>query len=225
MDKKYENLIPEIEELLSKYRTKWQLNSLHWIDYDDVCQIIRTHIYKKWHLWDQERAFKPWASILISNQIKNLVRNHYSNFAKPCLKCPYYLGGEECSWTKSGEQDVSCADFSKWKDKKEAAYNLRIASSLEDASQAHDAFYHEEPDYDQKIDKIHKLVMNQLNEKHKQIYKMLYIEHIDEKHVAQKFGFKKDTSKRKTPRYKQINNLKKKFYLLAVNIIKEDDLI
>ena len=67
--------------------------------------------------------------------------------------------------------------------------------------------------------------MNQLNEKHKQIYKMLYIEHIDEKHVAQKFGFKKDTSKRKTPRYKQINNLKKKFYLLAVNIIKEDDLI
>mgnify|MGYP001168246834 CR=1 FL=1 len=40
MDKRYEDLIPEIEELLSRYRTKWQLNSIAWLDYDDVSQII-----------------------------------------------------------------------------------------------------------------------------------------------------------------------------------------
>ena len=44
-----------------------------------------------------------------------------------------------------------------------------------------------------------------------------------EEAVAVKFGFKKDPSKRKTIRYKQINNLKKKFRVLASKLIKEED--
>ena len=47
---------------------------------------------------------------------------------------------------------------------------------------------------------------------------------MDETKVAKKFGFKRDTSKRKTPRYKQINNLKKKFYTIAAKLVKEEDL-
>jgi hypothetical protein len=39
--------------------------------------------------------------------------------------------------------------------------------------------------------------MEQLNEKHKKIYYMLYIENIDENDVAKKFGFKADSAKRK----------------------------
>ena len=66
--------------------------------------------------------------------------------------------------------------------------------------------------------------MGQLNGKHKEIYKLLFIDHADEVDVAKKFGFKRDTSKRKTPRYKQINNLKKKFYNIAIKVIKEEDL-
>ena len=53
---------------------------------------------------------------------------------------------------------------------------------------------------------------------------MLYIEHWDEEKVAKKFNFKKDTSKRKTPRYKQINNLKKKFYMIALKVVKQEDI-
>jgi hypothetical protein len=67
--------------------------------------------------------------------------------------------------------------------------------------------------------------MNQLNEKHKNIYYMLYIENIDENEVAQKFGFKADSSKRKKPRYKQMANLKKKFYTIALKVIKDNDII
>ena len=70
------------------------------MDYDDVCQIIRLHIYKKWHLWDQSRPFKPWASMIISNQIKNLIRNNYSSFAKPCLRCPHNMGATSCELQK-----------------------------------------------------------------------------------------------------------------------------
>jgi len=224
MDKSYEDLIPEIEELLSRYRTKWQLNSIAWLDYDDVSQIIRTHIYKKWHLWDQKRAFKPWASMLISNQIKNLIRNHYGNFAKPCLRCSFYLGGDECGFTKSKEQDEECGDFAKWKSKKQNAFNLKMPVSLDSLISVKDRVNEDELDYDKKAAKIHLLVMSELNDKHKEIYKLLFIDHVDEVEVAKKFGFKRDTSKRKTPRYKQINNLKKKFYTIAAKLVKEEDL-
>ena len=224
MDKRYEDLVPEIEWLLNRYRSKWQLNSIAWLDYDDVSQIIRTHIYKKWHLWDQKRAFKPWASMLISNQIKNLIRNHYGNFAKPCLRCSFYLGADECGFTKSKEQDDECSDFSKWKNKKQNAFNLKMPVSLDSLISVKDELYDDELDYDAKVKKIHNLVMNQLNDKHKEIYRLLFIEHEDEEKVAKKFDFKRDTSKRKTPRYKQINNLKKKFHNIAMKVIKEEDL-
>ena len=54
---------------------------------------------------------------------------------------------------------------------------------------------------------------------------MLYIENIEENDVAKKFGFKADSAKRKKPRYKQMANLKKKFYLIALKIIKNNDII
>lgn len=225
MDKEYEDLIPEIEQILGKYRAKWQLTALTWLDYDDVCQIIRLHIYNKLHLWDQKRAFKPWVSVLVSNQIKNLVRNHYTNFAKPCLQCPHYNGGDDCSMTKSGEQDDSCGLFANWRKKKENAYNLKLPLSLDTSIFVSDNLHDENIDYDKKVSKIHDLVLAKLSERNKIIYTMLFIENASDDEVALKFNFKKDTSKRKTPRYKQINNLKKKFYNIAKEILQGDDLI
>ena len=131
MNDDFDSQRDSLEELLKKYRPKWQLSALAWIDYDDVCQIIRFHIYKKWHLWDQTRPFKPWASMIISNQIKNLIRNNYSSFAKPCLRCPHNMGATTCDWTKSREQDESCPDFNKWRKKKERAFNIKLPLALE----------------------------------------------------------------------------------------------
>ena len=69
---------------IAKRRGKWQLDSISWMDYDDVAQILRFHIYRKWHLFDQTKNPKPWVRTIITNQIKNLIRNNYSNFVKPC---------------------------------------------------------------------------------------------------------------------------------------------
>ena len=215
----------DLEELLKKYRPKWQLSALAWIDYDDVCQIIRLHIYKKWDLWDQSRPFKPWASMIISNQIKNLIRNNYSSFAKPCLRCPHNMGSTSCELTKSKEQDETCPDFAKWKKKKERAFNIKLPLALEEGVSTGVATLKDFVDYKNASNKLHGLVMEQLNEKHKKIYYMLYIENIDENDVAKKFGFKADSAKRKKPRYKQIANLKKKFYNLAVKIMKDHDIL
>ena len=41
-----------------------------WVDFDDVCQIIRAHIHKKWDQWDQSRPIKPWLNKIIANQTK-----------------------------------------------------------------------------------------------------------------------------------------------------------
>ena len=214
-----------LEELLKKYRPKWQLSALAWIDYDDVCQIIRFHIYKKWHLWDQTRPFKPWASMIISNQIKNLVRNNYSSFAKPCLRCPHNMGATSCDWTKSREQDESCPLFSKWRKKKERAFNIKLPLALEEEVGVGTASLSDFVDYDEASKKLHRLVMEQLNDKHKKIYFMLYVEHVDENEVAERFSFKADSAKRKKPRYKQIANLKKKFYKIALKIMKDHDIL
>ena len=226
MAEEFDDKREDLDELLKKYRGKWQLNALAWLDYDDVCQIIRIHIYKKWHLWDQERPFKPWAAMIISNQIKNLVRNNYTSFARPCLRCPHNMGNTACDLTKSREQDISCPLFDKWKKKKERAYNIKLPLSLDDAvavsSTAHSG---DDFDYADSAAKLHKLVVKHLNEKHKQIYIMLYVKNEDENKIAEKFGFKADSSKRKKPRYKQMANLKKKFYILALKIIKENDIV
>ena len=222
--KTYEDLSDDINILLCKRKAKWQLSALAWLDYDDVSQMIRLHIFNKWHLWDQKRPFNPWCSQLINNQIINLVRNHYGNYAKPCLRCPSYAGGTECSLTASGQQDITCGDFSKWRKKKEKAYNLKLPLSLDTEISAGNHMDKTEVDYDTKVDRVHTLVMEKLNVKHKEVYKMLFMDHCTDKEVADKFGFKEDSSKRKTPRYKQINNLKKKFYNIAKLVLDDTDI-
>ena len=226
MKEAFEDKREDLDQLLLKYRPKWQLSALAWLDYDDVCQIIRLHVYNKWHLWDQSRPFKPWASMIISNQIKNLIRNNYTSFAKPCLRCQYNMGGTLCDWTKSGDQDRTCADFEKWKKKKERAYNIKLQLTLDDGvATLNTSSIKDQVDYKLSSGRLHELVMGQLSERHKAIYAMLYIDHKDETEVAKKFGFKGDSTKRKTIRYKQISNLKKKFYRIAIKIMEDNDIL
>ena len=216
----------EIERLLARYRSKWQLTALAWLDYDDISQIIRTHIYKKWHLWDQTRPFGPWVARLIYNQIRNQIRNHYGNFAKPCLKCPYYMGGEDCNFNASGKISSECNDYAKWQKKKEKAYNLKLPLSLDPALPIGETCIKEGVDYEEKTKQLHELILAKLtNEKQKKIYRMIYIENLSDQTVAEECGFKQDKKNRKTPRYKQLNNLKKKFYEIGKALIQDEDLL
>ena len=69
---KFEDCIDVIDVEIAKRRSKWGLTALAWMDYDDVSQIIRIHIYKKWHLYDPSKNLLPWIRTIISNQLKNL---------------------------------------------------------------------------------------------------------------------------------------------------------
>jgi|TARA_R110002110_G_scaffold36653_6_gene122023 DNA-directed RNA polymerase specialized sigma24 family protein len=224
MHKVYEDQHNDIEEMLRRYRAKWQLTAIAWMDYDDVCQQIRLHIHKKWHLWKQDLPFKPWVSTLISNQIKNMVRNNYTSFAKPCLRCPHYMGGDLCNLTSSGKQDDLCAIFSHWQKKKQSAYNLKLPLSLEEPAILNIECVRNDVDYETSSQKLHKFILAKLSEKHAEIYTLLYIEHQEDYVVAERYGFKLDKSK-KTPRYKQIKNLRKKFYEMAQKVMQEEDIL
>lgn len=223
----FEEKVDELDELLRKNRGKWQLDAISWLDYDDVCQIIRLHIVEKWDMWDQERPFKPWANTVISNQIKNQIRNHYGNFAKPCLKCPHNAGDADnhCFLTKSGKQCAECPLYAKWEKRKKRAYDVKLPVSLSEVAPRNKSGPLDSFDYDTASKKLHQKVMNKIkNKKQKYIYYLLYIEHKSEEEVAKEMGFKADTSKRKSVRYKQIKNLQKRFKNMAKEILEEEDI-
>ena len=68
---KFEDCIESIDTEISKRRSRWNLTALSWMDFSDVSQILRIHIYKKWDMYDPSKPLKPWINRIISNQIKN----------------------------------------------------------------------------------------------------------------------------------------------------------
>ena len=77
--KNFEDMYEIINQVIKKRRNKWKLKAITWIDFEDIEQVIKLHIYKKWHLYDFSKPLAPWINRIISNQIKNLIRNNYSN--------------------------------------------------------------------------------------------------------------------------------------------------
>ena len=109
---RFEDCYEEINVEIAKRRHKWNLSALSWLDYDDVSQIIRIHIHKKWHLYDQKKKLSPWINRIISNQIKNLIRNNYGNYVRPCLKCAAAEGEAGC--TIYEKQCSDCPLYKNW---------------------------------------------------------------------------------------------------------------
>jgi len=228
--KKYEDCFDIIDQELSKRQGKWFLSSLAWIDFDDVKQIIRTHLYKKWEQWDQERPLRPWLNRIISNQLKNILRNYYSNYAKPCLTCPFNQSGvtEEgefglCGFTESKTQCGECPLYAKWEKTKKAAYDIKMAVTIE--NHAHEIKYKNTSSFEieEAERKLHIEMQNALSVKNYEIYEMLFIKNMEDEEVAAKLGYKTNEKGRKAG-YKQIKNLKKQFKQKAEKILKTKDI-
>ena len=109
---RFEDVFKEINTEIQKRKGKWNLTILSWMDFDDVAQIIRIHIYKKWHLYDPTKPLSPWLNRIISNQIKNLIRNNYGNYARPCVKCA--AAENERSCVIYGSQCSDCPLYAHW---------------------------------------------------------------------------------------------------------------
>lgn len=220
----FEDKLKEIEAALERKRSKWDLDALAYIDYDDIKQTIMCHIYKKWHLWNQSKPIEPWLNRVVSNQFKNLLRNHYGNYARPCLRCQHNLGGDGCAKTKSGIQDNFCAEYKDWEKKKKAAYDIKLAVTMEhhihEVHERKDDFL----DLELATAKLSKEIEGELTPRQFVAFKMLFVQNKPEEEVAKYLGFK-TTERKRSAGYKQIKNLKKIFQEKAKQIIKDKDII
>ncbi len=220
---KYEDKIDEIERLLERARPKWTLSSITWMNFDDVKQIVRIHFNEKWWQWNQERPFGPWAARLISNQIKNQVRNNYTSYSRPCIsaRCIHNLGNGFCALTKSGEQDSSCDLYKKWTKKLKTKCDIKLPVTIEGGVIEHRPS-EENYDYGNAESILHSKVMERLEGRHKDIYRMIYIESRSDDYVADFAGFKAEKN-RATKRYKHLQLLKKAFTKVAKEVMQDPD--
>jgi RNA polymerase sigma factor (sigma-70 family) len=218
-----------INQELSKRRVKWRLTAIAWMDFDDVCQKIRLHVFNKWSQWDNSRPLRPWLNTIITNQITNLVRNNYSSFSKPCSQCKYNQGGNLCELYSI--QNSACSDYSKWELGKKSAYDIRMPISIHekfnnpnvDDKQGSTMDIPESDsyiDYEFRIDKFHKSIKEKLSQVEWKVYRLLYIDNASEIQTAQEMGYK-TSEKNRSPGYKQIKKIKNKIYKIAKNLVSE----
>ena len=126
--------------------------------------------------------------------MKNILRNNYSNFVRPCLSCPFNQscatknGGESslCGFTKSGLQDSSCPLYAKWERTKKPAYGIKMALALENHSHEANAIQDHDFDMTDAQNKLNEFMKQELSEKQFQVYDLLFIQHMDEEKVAKK---------------------------------------
>ena len=216
---KFEDCIEQIDVEINKRRGRWNLTALSWMYFDDVSQIIRVHIFKKWHLYDQSKSLAPWINTLISNQIKTLIRNNYGNYCRPCLKCAAAESESLCYIY--GTQNSSCPLFAQWEKTKKAAYLTKLPSPLESVEHETENMELQEFDFDTILKRLNKQLKKKLKVNEWIGYENLYLKNKTEQEVAKILGYK-TSEKNRSPGYKQIKNIKKSIIEKAKEIVSDN---
>jgi RNA polymerase sigma factor (sigma-70 family) len=218
---KFEDFITLIDTEINKRKNKWTLSVLNWMDFEDVSQIIRFHIFKKWKLYDPAKPILPWINRIISNQIKNLIRNNYGNYARPCLKCAAAIGDSGCKIYN--DQSVSCPMFLNWYKNKKNAYNLKMAVSLEEHQNEINNQEFTPSDLQQASENLHKKMKEILKPIEWRVYELIYIKNKTEEQVCKTLGFKYDKTS-KTAYNKQLKNIQKSIMNKAKTCLKNGEI-
>ena len=202
----FESKISEIDQEIKKRKHKWSLTTLAWMDFNDVAQILRIHIHKKWKMYDQNQPLAPWINRIVSNQIKNLIRNNYGNYSRPCLKCAAAENEDGCSIYIN--QCSKCPLYAKWEKSKKSAYDIKLAVTLENHTQEVHSIIEDGIDIDKAAKNIHARMQKILKPIEWRFYDLYYIQSKSEEESAALMGYK-TTEKNRKIGYKQVKNLKK----------------
>jgi hypothetical protein len=200
---------------IAKRKNKWRLVSL---DFDDVAQTIFTRVIKKYHTYDPARSlYVHWINRVISNALRNVLRDNYGKYSRPCIhSCAFNLGGTHCGWTPSGEQCAECPLYRKWQQSKESNFNISQTLSLENHAQEVHAIQYDNFEVESSKKIIDSRMKDKLNHFEYNIYKLIFIDEIDEKKVVADLKAKGTEI--------QIRKLKEKFVNTAREIINQEDL-
>lgn len=202
----FEDNIIIIDEEIAKRRNLWTLSSIQWLDWDDVSQIIRIHICSKWDLIDLNKPLRPYLNKIIAHQIKNLIRNVYGNYVRPCQRCCASEGENLCKLYSL--QCGACPLYASWEKCKKGAYNVKMTLPLESHVNSFEMGYNDEQNILDSVEIIHKKMREILKPSEWKVYKLLFIDNLSEEEAAIKMGYKSNEVKRR-PGYKMIKNLRK----------------
>ena len=202
----FEEAYPIIQIELAKKKHKWTLTSIPSISWDDIAQIIRLHIWKKLNQYDCKRPLAPWLSTIIHNQIRNLIRNHYSNYSRPCIKCAAAEGTDGCKIYS--EQCEKCPLFAEWVKRKQSAQFIKMPVCLDDHINEVSQITEEQDNFPEDPRKIHIKMKQVLKPFEWRVYEGLFILNEDEKVVAKKLGYISN-EKGRGPGYRQIFNIRR----------------
>lgn len=215
----FEDKIAVIDQEINKRRGRWKLKAIPSIDFEDIAQILRIHIYKKWCMWDQARPLEPWLNKVITHQITNLIRNLYGNFARPCLNCAANQGGDLCSIF--GKQSSICPLYAHWEKHKKSAHDTKLPVPL---TGLHEQEVYNIPeggdDILKQIEELTLKMQTALTPMQYKFFDLLYVQGKSEEEVAKLMGYKSHDNKRKAG-YKQTSQLKKLVIQKAKKIIEK----
>jgi hypothetical protein len=222
----FEDSIDIIDSEIKKRKHRWHLTAIAWMDFEDVSQRLRIHIYKKWNKWDQYRPLRPWLNQVINHQMTNMLRNHYSNFSRPCLKCPFNTGEYGCS--KYITQNNSCKDYKKWEKSKKSAYDVKFPLSIHSPNHENPETTLESVLHDTEnminietvLPAFHDIMKKNLGNIEWKVYDYMFLQNLDESEVAKKMGYKLSL-KEGRPAYRQISKIKSRILQKARELVKE----
>lgn len=217
----FEDNIVIIDEEIAKRRNLWTLSSVQWIDWDDVSQIVRIHINAKWHLFDTNKPLRPYLNKIISHQIKNLIRNVYGNYIRPCLRCCASEMDDLCKIYTS--QCNKCPLYSHWEKSKKKAYNVKLTLPLENHLNTPETSYNDEQNIHDAAALIHKRMKQILKSYEWKAYKLLFIDNLSEEDAAVKLGYLSNEAKRK-PGYKMIKNIRKVLLVKVKQALRNNEI-
>ena len=217
----FEENLAVINQELKKRRSRWTLTAIPSLSWEDVEQIIRTHIWQKWHLYKQELPFLPWVNQVISAQVINILRNNYTNYSKICLRCPANEGGDLCRIY--GKQSSSCALYAKWEKSKKSACDIKMPVSMEYHSQEVFDIPFNSVDIERTGEAIHVKMETMLKPFEYKIYNLLFIEKKSEEEVAKIMNYK-TSEKSRAAGYRHIFNVKKKIIATVKKLFADGEI-
>ena len=217
----FEESIPLIDNEIEKRKGRGTLHSLSWLDFEDVSQIIKLHIFKKWHLYNSSQPLAPWLNRIITNQIKNIIRNNYGNYSKPCSRCAAAEPEDKC--LVYGKQDNTCPLVAKWEKTKKVAHDVKIAVPLENHLFEVKSQSYTEDNFFSNAAKLHNKMKQVLKPLEWKVYEALYINNLSEEETAKLVGYKTSEKDRK-PGYKQIKNIQKSIISKVKKILTDNEI-
>lgn len=217
----FESQLELIQNEINKRKNKWTLVA---IPFEDVSQMVMIRIFKKYHLFEPQKGeFSHWVNKVISSAIKNILRDNYLKYNRPCLGCAKNLGGDACSYTPSGKQCEECPLYAKWKKNKEQHFNVKQSLPLENHAQEAESQVGDFTDIEGAKNIIDEKIKKKLRPIEYKLYKLLYVENLTEKDAGIKMEYKQ-TDKDRGPGYQQIAKMKTKILIAAKEVIEEEDL-